>query len=50
MWDPTTNITKYMFHRLLHFLPAIKSCIILRMVYPVQNMEKIGVEKLYVGF
>lgn len=39
-----------MFHRLLHFLPAIKSCIILRMVYPIQNMEQVGVEKLYVVF
>jgi len=40
----------YMFHRLLHFLPAMKFCVILRMVYPVRNMEQIGVEKLYVGF
>jgi len=45
------NITKYyMFHRLLHFLPAIKSCISLILVYPNRNMEQTGVEKLYVVF
>jgi len=51
MWDSTVNIIKYyMFHRLLHFLLAIKSCISLMMVYPIQNMEQIRVEKLYVMF